>query len=132
MIAGIMLFWFQSSQLVIFCQQNKPPFTNPMHTKLSKVKEIPFFVSDKFLRTYARDRLQLSKVERMVERAYENYLVNECSAQKEYKKRLNNIAQKERSEEQKQRKVKVAREFELTRCDELKDLFPESDRSKKR
>ena len=106
-------------------EQNKPPFTNPLQTKLSKVKEIPYFVSDKFLRTYARDRFQLSKVEHMVERAYENYLVNECSAQTEYKKRLFNLAQKEQDAESKERRLKVAREFVSSRCDELTDLFPE-------
>ena len=105
--------------------QNKPPFTNPRQTKLSKVKEIPYFVSDKFLRTYARDRFQLSKVEHMVERAYENYLVNECAAQTEYKKRLFRLAQAETGQESQDRKLKVAQDFELSRCDELGDLFPD-------
>jgi len=84
------------------------------------------------MRTYARDRYQLSQVEHMVERAYENYLVKECTAQKEYKKRLYNIAQKENGDAQaKERKLKVAKEFEMSRCDEWSDLFPERARSKK-
>merc|ERR1712194_25803 len=64
---------------------HNPPFTNPLKTKLTTVKEIPYYVSDKFLRTYYRDRYQLSQVERMVENAYEQYLVKECQTQKEYK-----------------------------------------------
>jgi Domain of unknown function (DUF1977) len=96
-----------------------------MSTKLSKVKEIPYFVTDKFMRTYYRDRYQLSQVEHMVERAYENYLVNECKAQREYRKRLFAKAQSEQIEEEKTRKLKLAKEFDLSRCDELIDLFPE-------
>lgn len=96
-----------------------------MSTRLSKVKEIPYFVTDKFVRTYYRDRYQLSQVEHMVERAYENYLVNECNAQRDYKKRLWTKAQNEPVVDEKTRKVKLANEFELSRCDELADLFPE-------
>lgn len=109
----------------LFALQSKVPFINPMSTKLSKVKEIPYFVTDKFLRTYYRDRYQLSQVEHMVERAYENYLLNECKAQREYKKRLLAKAQNEQIDEEKARKAKLAHEFELSRCDELIDLFPE-------
>jgi hypothetical protein len=54
---------------------------NSLQTKLTGVKDIPYFVSHKFLKTYARDRYQLSQVERMVEGAYENYLVKECTNQ---------------------------------------------------
>jgi hypothetical protein len=96
-----------------------------MSTRLSKVKEIPYFVTDKFVRTYYRDRYQLSQVEHMVERAYENYLVKECKAQREYKQRLTTKAQQEPTEEEKSRRLKLANEFELSRCDELIDLFPE-------
>jgi Domain of unknown function (DUF1977) len=110
---------------VFFTSQSKPPFTNPMSTRLTKVKEIPYFVSEKFLRIFTRDRYQLSQVELLVERAYENYLIRECKAQKEYKKRLLTKAeQKEYSDEEKQRLLKFANEFELSRCDELMDLFP--------
>jgi hypothetical protein len=96
-----------------------------MSTRLTKVKEIPYFVTDKFLRIFTRDRYQLSQVEHLVERAYENYLIRECKVQKEYKKRLLTKAeQKELSEEEKQRLLKFANEFELSRCEELMDLFP--------
>ena len=96
-----------------------------MATRLTKVKDIPYFVTDKFLRVFTRDRYQLSQVEHLVERAYENYLIRECKVQKEYKKRLLTKAeQKEYSEEEKQRLLKFANEFELSRCDELMDLFP--------
>jgi Domain of unknown function (DUF1977) len=105
--------------------QNKVPFTNPMSTKLSKVKEIPYFVTNKFLRTYYRDRYQLAQVETMVERAYENYLVGECKGQQAYQTRLRNEAQKESDDETKARMMQRADEFELTRCDELLDLFPD-------
>jgi Domain of unknown function (DUF1977) len=61
----------------------------------------------------------------MVERAYENYLVNECDGQREYKKRLYKKAQTEASVDERSRKLKLAKEFELSRCDELGDLFPD-------
>jgi Domain of unknown function (DUF1977) len=98
-----------------------------MSTGLSKVKEIPYFVSDKFVRVLYRDRYQLSKVEHMVERAYENFLVNECKAQQEYKKRLYQKARKkELKEEERIRQLKFASEYELSRCEELADLFPDN------
>jgi hypothetical protein len=60
----------------------------------------------------------------MVERAYENYLVNECKTQTKYKQRLVARAQKEPGADEKKRRMKLAEEFELSRCEELKDLFP--------
>jgi Domain of unknown function (DUF1977) len=114
---------------VRLCYQNKPPFTNPMSTGLSKVKEIPYFVTDKFVRVLYHDRYQLSKVEHMVERAYENFLVKECQAQKEYKKRLYKKARKkELRDEEKARLLKFASEYQLSRCEELADLFPDKRR----
>lgn len=102
-----------------------------MFTGLSKVKEIPYFVTDKFVRVLYHDRYQLSKVEHMVERAYENFLVKECKAQKEYKKRLyKKTKKKELSEAERTRLLKFASEYELSRCEELSDLFP--DKRKKR
>jgi hypothetical protein len=83
------------------------------------------------MRTYARDPYQLSKVEYMVERAYEQYLVNECTAQQNYKKRLLASAQHERSEAERNRKLKLAKDFELSRCDELVDLFPKRTNAKR-
>lgn len=100
-----------------------------MSTRLTKVKEIPYFVTEKFLRIFTRDRYQLSQVEHLVERAYENYLVRECKEQKEYKKRLLTKAEKENIEEEKQRLLKLANEFELSRCEELMDLFPSKQKS---
>jgi len=102
-----------------------------LKTRLSKVEDIPYFVSDKFLRTYARDRYQLSQVERMVEKAYENYLVHECTAQQAYQKRLFSLAEAEKAEESRQRKMKQAREFVKSRCDELTDLFPNRQNKKR-
>ena len=104
--------------------QHQVPFTNPLKTRLSAVKEIPYFVSDKFLRTYYRDRFQLGRVEHMVERAYEQYLVDECVKQKNYKQRLQKNAAKSSSEEEKARRLKHADEFELSRCQELSELYP--------
>jgi hypothetical protein len=111
--------------------QPNPPFTNPLSTKLSKVKEIPYFVSDRFLRTFNRDRYQLGQVERMVERAYEKYLVDECNKQTDYKSSLMRKAIKESSAEKQEVMHKRALEFELTRCTELQDLFPNHRKEKR-
>mmetsp|Transcript_10453 Transcript_10453/g.21752 ORF Transcript_10453/g.21752 Transcript_10453/m.21752 type:complete len:401 (+) Transcript_10453:222-1424(+) len=70
------------------------PFTNPLHTKLTKVKDIPYYVTEKFLRTIHRDRYQLTQVERMVEKSYERYLFDECKNQKAYKRNLELKAKK--------------------------------------
>lgn len=104
---------------------HKQPFTNPLSTKLTGVKDIPYYVTDKFLRTYYRDRYQLSQVERMVERAYEEYLVEECTSQKKYKKQLNEEARKHRQDVRLQQR---AQNFELSRCAELEELFPRRSR----
>jgi hypothetical protein len=119
---------------------------NPLYTKLVKVKDIPYYVDSKFLRTLNRDRYQLAQVERMVENAYENYLVEECNVQRKTKKML--LAEIEKKQKQPQKKTdgtttagggdgivneveeelekaKVnAQQYELTRCVELNDLFP--------
>mmetsp|Transcript_19654 Transcript_19654/g.42313 ORF Transcript_19654/g.42313 Transcript_19654/m.42313 type:complete len:454 (+) Transcript_19654:190-1551(+) len=103
------------------------PFTNPVATKLSTVKDIPYYVSDQFLRTVHRDRYQLSQVERMVERSYERYLVDECKNQKAYKRKLEILSTKKKVSDQERLKLeKKANGFELTRCIELEDLFPSS------
>jgi Domain of unknown function (DUF1977) len=125
-----MTFFFVSPQFMY--TQSKPPFTNPMATRLTKVKDIPYFVTDKFLRVFNRDRYQLTQVEHLVERAYENYLIRECKAQKEYKKRLFTKAQKkEFTLEEKERLLKFANEYELSRCEELMDLFPSKQQRKR-
>merc|ERR1712232_66663 len=36
-----------------FSLTHSPPHINPMKTRVTKVKDIPYYVSDKFLRTYA-------------------------------------------------------------------------------
>lgn len=107
-----------------FSLTHKKPFVNPLSTTLSGVREIPYFVSDKFLRLYHRDRYQLAQVERMVEKAYENYLLKECNAQTSYKHRLEQDANRQVAPAERARKSKIADEFELRRCDELYDLFP--------
>ena len=104
--------------------QQKDPFLNPLHTTLTKVKDIPYFVSQKFMRTYYRDRYQLAQVERMVENAYENYLVAECNSQKKYKRSLIAEAEKKPTAAEQERATKIALDFELSRCVELNDLFP--------
>jgi Domain of unknown function (DUF1977) len=95
-----------------------------MATKLTTVKDIPYYVTDSFLRTYNLERYQLGQVERMVEAAYEHYLINECTRQRKYKSGLERKAKLERIESEKLRKTKQAADFELTRCVELVDLFP--------
>lgn len=97
-----------------------------MKTQTTKVRDIPFYVTTNFVRSYAHNHHQLRRVEQMVEQAYEQYLIEECTKQQKYKKKLqihaNNLAGL--SEEEKARKVKQANEFELSRCLELGDLFP--------
>ena len=112
--------------------QNNPPFTNPLATKLTKVKDIPYYVSDRFLRTYYRDRYQLGQVERMVERAYQEYLVEECNKQSNYKASLEKQAKREKDPEKQQAQMRRAAAFELGRCEELDDLFPERRKQKQR
>jgi len=107
-----------------FTLSSKDPFVNPLHTKLTKVKDIPYFVDNKFLRTLYRDRYQLAQVERMVERAYENYLVDECNIQRRYKKGQLAEAQKKPTEDEIEVARRTAEKFELSRCIELNDLFP--------
>lgn len=104
--------------------QQKAPFLHPLHTKLTKVKDIPYFVTDSFLRSYYRDRYQLAQVERMVEQAYRQYLQSECKNQQSYKKQLEKDALKSNPEER-ERNLSNAKAFELSRCQELHDLFPQ-------
>lgn len=115
-------FWF--TRIVI--PQHKQPFTNPLTTKLTGVKDIPYYVNDKFLRTYYRDRYQLSQVERMVENAYQEYLVEECTSQQKYKTQLDKEAKTHRDDARMQQR---AQNFELTRCQELDELFPKRSRT---
>ncbi|GKZ00351.1 hypothetical protein MPSEU_000988100 [Mayamaea pseudoterrestris] len=107
-----------------FSLSHKPPFVNQLKTRLTTVKEIPFFVSDRFLQTYHRNRYQLGQVETMVEKAYEQYLSNECNRQVEHKRKLEQSAKALKDESARTRKLEQAKTYELTRCAELKELFP--------
>ena len=103
------------------------PFVNPLHTKLSRVKDIPYFVTDQFVRTIGRDRYQLSQVERMVEDSYKRYLIDECKNQKEYKQKLENLGMKRTiSQQERDNLMRKANNYDLTRCIELEDLFPQA------
>ena len=104
----------------------RQPFVNQLHTKLVHIKDIPYYVDDRFLRTFNRDRYQLAQVERMVEKSYHTYLVQECGNQSTYKKRLERDARERRgvTEEERSRLLRRAEEFELVRCVELENLFP--------
>ena len=105
----------------------RQPFVNQLHTKLVHIKDIPYYVDDRFLRTFNRDRYQLAQVERMVEKSYHTYLVQECGNQSTYKKRLERDARERRgvTEEERSRLLRRAEEFELVRCVELENLFPQ-------
>lgn len=76
------------------------------------------------MRSYYRDRYQLAQVERMVERSYHEYLASECRNQRMYKKQLEKEAAKSPVEER-EKNLEKAQEFELSRCIELQDLFPQ-------
>ena len=90
------------------------------------MKDIPYFVTDKFMRTYYRDRYQLAQVEKMVESSYHQYLVSECKNQETYKIQLVKHAKTAHglTEADREKQLKRAEGFELTRCIELKGLFP--------
>ncbi|KAG7361844.1 chaperone protein DnaJ [Nitzschia inconspicua] len=107
-----------------FSLTKKEPFVNPMHTKLTAVKDIPYFVDNKFVKTLYRDRYQLAQVERMVENAYENYLVEECNKQRRHKKQMLSEAAKKPTVEEQESAEKEAQQIQLTRCVELNELFP--------
>ena len=76
------------------------------------------------MRTYYRDRFQLSQVERMVENSYENYLVKECTNQKKYRRTLIAEAERKPTPEEQAAAKAIAEKYDLTRCIELNDLFP--------
>lgn len=111
--------------------QNKKPFTNQLSTRLTTVKDIPYYVSDRFLHTYNRNRYQLGQVEAMVERAYESYLVDECKSQFNYKLKLEATAKQIPNKDEREQKLQHANNFELSRCTELEDLFPKRKQNKR-
>lgn len=115
---------YSSGENRYFSLTQKDPFLLPLQTTLTSVKDIPYFVTSKFMRTYYRDRYQLAQVERMVETAYEKYLVTECNSQKKYKRKLLVESEKKASLEESEKAKRIAEEFELSRCVELNDLFP--------
>lgn len=125
-VAFILVTW---KRAIHFCSpssiptsQQQHPYVNPLATKLTPVKDIPYFVTDKFMRTYYRDRYQLSQVERMVEKHYHDYLVQECKAQKRFKRDLEQQASR-MSGEGKVTQMRRAEEVELSRCTEFDHLF---------
>lgn len=122
-----------STSISHFSLSKEPPFTNERYTSLTRVKDIPYFVNDKFTRMFGRDRYQLAQVERMVERSYEKYLKSECKAQKRYQDKLFNKAKYDTSvpEDQKDSILEEANTFKLSRCIELDELFPPSNKKKK-
>jgi curved DNA-binding protein CbpA len=109
-----------------FSLTNTPPYVNSLATRLTEVKDIPYFVTDKFMRTYHRDPYQLRQVEKMVEKSYERYLMAECQNQKIYKNQLFQQAKYKRglTKDDREKQMEKATKFQLTRCEELSDLFP--------
>jgi hypothetical protein len=95
-----------------------------MHTKLTKVQEIPYYVDHKVMRAINRDRSQLVKLERMVESSYENYLVDQCNVQRRDKKRMLAQADAKPTPEERKSAKASAENIALTRCVELNELFP--------
>lgn len=76
------------------------------------------------MKTLYRDRYQLAQVERMVENAYEQYLVEECNTQRRKKKEMISAADSKPTEDETEAAKQEAQNIELTRCVELNDLFP--------
>jgi len=107
-----------------FSLTRSPPYVHMLETRLATVKDIPYYVTDKFLRSYKRDRYALAQVERMVERSYEQYLEKECATQRQYRLQLEKKAGRMADARERQKTQEKAREFELTRCAELTDLYP--------
>ena len=122
-----------STSTSYFSLSKEPPFINPRYTSLTRVKDIPYFVNDKFARMFGRDRYQLAQVERMVERSYEKYLRSECKAQKKYQDKLFNRAKYDTNvpEEQRENSLEEAKSYKLSRCIELDELFPPTNTKKK-
>mmetsp|Transcript_40613 Transcript_40613/g.98091 ORF Transcript_40613/g.98091 Transcript_40613/m.98091 type:complete len:424 (-) Transcript_40613:155-1426(-) len=115
---------FSSGEGRYFSLTQKEPFVHPLQTKLTEVKGIPYFVDAGFMKTIYRNRYKIAQVERMVQTAYEGYLVDECKSQEKYKSSLLAEANKKESHAEVTAARKAAQQFELSRCDELRDLFP--------
>lgn len=76
------------------------------------------------MKTIYRNRYKIAQVERMVQSAYEGYLVEECRSQEKYKSTLLAEANKKESPDEMKAARKAAQQFQLSRCDELSDLYP--------
>ncbi|GMI03409.1 hypothetical protein TrLO_g3012 [Triparma laevis f. longispina] len=88
------------------------------------VKDIPYYVSDKFMRTTIRDPYKVAQVERLVEKSYDQFLQNECRAQRKHQRQLQQRAAAFRGDPRKRASMlKDAEGYELSRCEEHKDLF---------
>jgi hypothetical protein len=107
-----------------FHVKNVGPFTNQLTTRLTEAKNIPYYVTDKFLNTYNRNPYQLGQIEVMVERAFEHFLVVECKSQIDYKGKLEENANNIPDEVERNRKLQAARSFQLGRCQQLHHYFP--------
>lgn len=109
-----------------FSLTKETPFLNARYTNLVKVRDIPYFVTDKFMRVYGRDKYQLSQVERMVERSYEQYLTGECRAEKKQRDKMVHNARYNSgvSEGEREAVLAEAQKMKLARCLELDQLFP--------
>lgn len=61
----------------------------------------------------------------MVEGAYENFLTKACKKQRDYKLRSIKEARSMRDPRTQKRKLNLAEDLPLNRCDELREFFPE-------
>ena len=88
------------------------------------MRGIPYFVNDDFLRTVNRDPYKLAKVEQLVDKSYETFLINECRQQKKHKRQLEQKALNHRgTRDEKDELIDRSRKFETTRCQEHNDLY---------
>uniref|UniRef100_A0A7S2PL89 J domain-containing protein n=1 Tax=Leptocylindrus danicus TaxID=163516 RepID=A0A7S2PL89_9STRA len=117
-----------------FSLTKEAPFLNARYTNLVKVRDIPYFVTDKFMRVYGRDKYQLAQVERMVEKSYENYLTGECRAEKKHRDKMVHNAKysAEVGESERESVLAEVRNMKLARCLELDELFPAKTSKKQR
>jgi len=107
-----------------FSLTHSPPYINPLKTE---AKEIPYFVTDKFIRTFTRNRYHLGRVERLVEQKYKNYLIEECRNQQTYKNELHDVVRRNKLMPEERKKIlEKARDFELSQCVEFHELFPQT------
>jgi len=107
-----------------FSLTHSPPYINPLKTE---AKEIPYFVTDQFIRTFTRNRYHLGRVERLVEQKYKNYLIEECRNQQTYKNELHDVVRRNKLMPEERKKIlEKARDFELSQCVEFHELFPQT------